>query len=537
MIGEIFKNGHTRLTQKQESASSAALILGITFFASALLGLIRDRSLAAIFGDSTELGVFFAANRLPNVIFNLLVVGTLSSALIPILTRYLKKGEEKEAFKITNSLLNLNLLIFAAISLLVILFARPLATAISLGKLSVSETLLLANLMKIALFSQLLLILSSFLTSILQTYKYFFVPALTPIVYNLGVIAGIYVLSPRLGIFAPAWGMVFGATLHLLIQIPLAKKLGYEPKANLNLRHEGVKEALSLLLPRTLGLAVSQISLLVDTSLAVFISAPSLIFFNFAQNLQNLPLNLFGVSMAQAILPTLSAQGDEKDLHDFKNTLIKSLNQTLFFIVPASVILIVLRVPMVRLAFGAAKFSWPATLKTAYTLAFLAVSLPAQGAVYLFSRAFYALRDTKTPLKIGLLSFVTNVASSILFVFFLGFGVWSLGLSFSLSSFLNASLLYLFLNKKVSGFGLETLLPQAIKIAYAALLSGLCLYLPIKALDRVVFDTTRTINLLILTGIAGVCGLAAYLFFSWLFKVEELRLIKSTAQKIFKNAG
>lgn len=532
MVRKLFNQGKLTFFGSQESALSAAVILAISFFTSALLGLIRDRSLAGIFGDSTELGVYFAANRLPNVIFNLLVIGSLSSALIPILSRYLKKGEEKSVWEVSNSLLNLNLVFFAILSLIIIIFASPISNAITLGKLDSGSLALMAKLTKICLLSQLILIISSFLSSILQTFKRFFVPALTPIVYNLGIIGGIYFLSGKYGIFAPAWGMVIGALLHLLIQIPVALALGYKPSLALDIKHTGVREVMKLLIPRTAGMAVTQLNLLVDTSLAVFVSAPSVIFFNFAQNLQNLPLNLFGVSMAQAILPTLSHEGDDENLSQFKKTVVNCLHQTFFFIVPASVILIVLRIPAVRLAYGAAKFSWPATLQTAYTLSFFAVSLFSQSAVYLFSRAFFALCDTKTPLKAGIVAFITNILLSILFVTQLKFGVWGLGLSFTLSSFLNAGILFFALDKKTGRFDRITLLTPAIKIFFSSLLMGISLYVPLKLLDQVVFDTTRTINLLMLTAIVSFFGLLAYLTFSYIFRVEQLGLIKKGWKKV-----
>lgn len=532
MVRRIFNQGKNTLFGSQESALSAAVILAISFFASALLGLVRDRSLAGIFGDSTELGVYFAANRLPNVIFNLLVIGSLSSALIPILSRYLKKGEEKSVWEVSNSLLNLNLVFFAILSVIIIVFASPISNLITLGKLDQEGLSLMTKITKICLLSQLILIVSSFLSSILQTFKRFFVPALTPVVYNLGIIGGIYLLSGKYGIFAPAWGMVAGALLHLLIQVPVAFALGYKPSLALDIKHQGVREVLKLLIPRTAGMAVNQLNLLVDTSLAVFVSAPSVIFFNFAQNLQNLPLNLFGVSFAQAILPTLSHQGDDEDLNKFKKTVLNCLHQTFFFIVPASVVLIVLRVPAVRLAYGAAKFSWPAPLQTAYTLSFFAVSLFSQSLVYLFSRAFFALCDTKTPLKAGLASFLLNILLSIFFVTQLKFGVWGLGLSFTLSSFLNAGVLFFALDKKTGRFDRILLLSPALKIFFSALLMGISLYVPLKLLDKVVFDTTRTINLLMLTAIVSFFGLTAYLVFSYIFKVEQLGLIKKGWLKI-----
>lgn len=317
--------------------------------------------------------------------------------------------------------------------------------------------------------------------------------------------------------------MVLGSVLHLLIQLPTAFALGFRHIWVFDYSHRAVREIGRLALPRTLGLAAVQLGLLVDTALAAFISAPSVVVLNFTLHLGGLPISLFGATIAQAALPTLSSESGER-LEEFKKTLLTSLHQMMFLIIPASVILLVLRIPAVRLVFGAARFSWEATVATAYTLAFFALSIFAQGAVYLLARAFFALRDTRTPVRASLFAVLLNVSLSVTFVRFLGWGVWSLGLACSAASFLNALCLLVLLDRRVGRFDRRRLLEPFLKIAYASLLMGIALFVPMKLLDRWVFDTTRVINLMSLTGLVTVCGSAVYLGLTKLMRLEEVEM-------------
>lgn len=516
----------TRLFKRQDSILAAAAIIAVTYFASAVLGLVRDRLLAHYFGDSRQLGIFFAADRLPNLIFSIVVVGTLSSAFIPVFSKTLRHGAD-EAWRVASGVLNLSLVGFFFLGLGLFWLAPHLARLLTIWDAkdwTAADYQLLANLMRVMLLAQLILIISSFLTSVLQSYRRFLIPALSPVVYNLGTILGIVWLTPRWGVLAPAIGMVAGASLHLLIQLPLLGSLRPRYAWGLAWRHPGVREILRLTPPRVLGLTASQISFLVDTMLAVSISAPAVVILNFAKHLQNLPVSLFGSSLAQASLPTLAAYSDkEKDL--FWRTLATSLNQMFFLILPLSAFLLVLKIPIIRLVFGAARFSWAATVGTAYTLSFFSLSIFAQAGVYILSRAFYSLCDTKTPVKVSVGSLLTNVLLSFLFVRHWGWGVWSLGLSYTVGSWLNFSLLAWRLRRRLDTVRWEDVGEPFLKIAYAAILTATALYLPLKLLDEYVFDTTRTVNLILLTATVSSVGFGVYLFLGEIMDIKERRSI------------
>jgi putative peptidoglycan lipid II flippase len=219
-------------------------------------------------------------------------------------------------------------------------------------------------------------------------------------------------------------------------------------------------------------------------------------------------------------------------LDKFKNTFLTSFHQMMYFVIPFSVILLILRVPVVRIVYGVSNFPWEATVKTAYILAFFSLSIFAQSSNYLTTRAFFALKDTVTPVKVSFFTILLNVTISLGLVLYFGLGVWAVALAFTTTSILDMLLLFYFLHKKVGGFDIKKVIVPFTKISYAAVMMGITLYIPLKILDQIVLDTTKTINLLLLTGIASVSGMTTYLFFTWIFKVEEIQLIYKLAKKI-----
>jgi putative peptidoglycan lipid II flippase len=509
-------------SKKQQTIGSAAFILISMVFTSRVLGLVRDRLLNARFAPD-ELGVYFAAFRLPNLIFELLVMGALTSAFIPVFTKYVTEHNEKEGFDVAATLINLSIVVLVILAIPLLLFTDQLSHFLAPG-FSPDQVAQMATYTRFMIIFQVLpLLAGNFLTGILQSYNLFLVPALAPVVYNIGIIIGIVSLTPMFGLMAPVYGVGIGAGLFMLIQLPLVISVGYRHRLAFDYHHKGVREVLTLIGPRTLGLAVSQVDSTVDLMLASILGARMVTVFNFAQQLQQLPVGLFGVSVAQAALPTLAAASAKDEKGEFKKSVISAIHQILFFVFPASAMFIVLRIPVVRLVFGASRFDWEATVLTGITLSMFAFSIFAQSIVNVLARGFYALYDTKTPVKVSVISILTNTLLSLYFIKILGLPVWSLGLSTSIASILNASVLYILLDKKVAGFSKTELFFPAIKMFIAAVAAGVAVFFPLKLFDQLVFDTTRTVGLLLLTGIAGGAGLFTYVSLIWLFDVNELK--------------
>lgn len=510
------------LTRRQTSIGSAAFVLISMVFTSRVLGLIRDRLLSARFGPD-ELGVYFAAFRLPNLLFELLVMGALTSAFIPVFTRYLSQDKETEAQKMAAVLINLSFLLLFVLALPVLIWTPVISKLLAPG-FSASQITQMATFTRFMIGFQVIpLLVGSFFTGVLQSYNLFIIPALAPVIYNLGIIAGIVILTPMLGLWAPVAGVGLGAFLFMSIQLPLLLRVGYRHRWLFSPKTPGVKEVGRLMGPRTLGLAVSQIDTTVDLVLATLLGARMVTIFNFAQHLQQLPVGLFGVTIAQAALPSLSAASVKEDREQFKQSVISAMHQIFFFVLPLSVLFVVLRIPIVRLVFGASRFDWQATVLTGMTLSAFSISLFAQSMVHLLARGFYALYDSKTPVGVGVVSIIVNTLLSILFIQWWRLPIWSLGLSTSIASFVNAGLLMVLLDRKVKGFPRSQLLLPPFKMLLASLVTGMALYLPLKLFDQLVFDTTRTFGLILLTGITGTIGLATYLFLSWVMGVGEVK--------------
>ncbi len=522
---KLFKQTLSIISSRQNSTLSAASVIMLAVSLSRILGLIRDWLLVTRFTPEL-LGVYIAAFRIPNMIFELLVMGALTSAFIPVFTTYLDTKGKVQAFKVASSVINIGLFLFAVFALFMLIFTKEISQFLAPGFDS-SEIELMVSFTRIIMIAQVFpLIIGTFFTGILQSYKNFLLPALAPVVYNLGIIAGIIFLSPFIGLYGPVIGVVIGAILFVAVQTPMVFSLGFRPQLNLDLKHPGTREIGKLMLPRTVGLAVSQIDTTIDLILSSLLGSVAVTVFNFAQHLQQVPIGIFGASIAQASLPTLSSTFAQKNMEEFKKVFFASFHQILFFIVPISAILIVLRFPIVRLVFGIKSLlDLTTTLEISKTLAFFSVSLFAQALVQLITRGFYAVHDSKTPVFLGVIGVITNTILSIFFISFQHLGVWALAASTSIASILHLVLLLFYFHKKINLFDrFEVFLPT-IKIFLSGTVTGVALYIPIKLLDQLVFDTTRTVNLIMLTSVSTLMGLSVYLFLAWFLEIPEMYLI------------
>jgi putative peptidoglycan lipid II flippase len=534
MPKDFFKKGLGLLLRRQNNILSAAFVIMATIIFSQVLGLIRQRLLVAIFGASNTLGVYLASTRLPDFLFQLLIAGALSSAFIPVFSDYLVKGKEKEGHKVASTLLMFSLVAFMLFALVLFIFAKQFSTLMAPG-FSVSDQNLMANLTRIVIFGEILFIIGSFLSAILQSYNHFFIPGFASALYNLGIIIGIVLLAPFVGIYSAAYGIVFGALIFVLAQIPLARKMGFSFMPSLSfewIKTSGVVDIFKLIWPRTISIAIFQIGTIITVTLVSFLQNPgrNYVIFDYAQTLAFAPVALFGQAIAQAAFPVLAKEKER--LEDFKTTFITSFNQLLYIVLPFSVLFLVLRIPIVRLIYGAAQFDWQATVLTGRTLAFFSISIFAQALVYLVSRGFYALHDTKTPLIIGAITTILMIIMGAVSIFVYHLGVESIAIAYSIASILNFLALFIFLDRKVGGFTKIPLVVTVAKIFLASAFTAFALYIPIKLLDQLVFDTTKTINLIFLTGISSSAGLILYLFLTWLFDVKEAKMFISLFKKI-----
>lgn len=532
-MNDFVKKSLDLLTRRQTNILSAAFIIMATVVLSQILGLIRNRLLVATFGPSIP-GIYLYASQLPDTLFQLTIAAALTSAFIPVFSEYLAKGEEKEAHKMASTLLVVGFVAFSTLSLFLILFAKDVLQIFNLGgNFSPSDMALMVNLMRIIIVGQLLFIIGTFFTALLQSYNHFFIPGIAAASYNFGIIMGVLLFSSMFGIYAATIGVIIGGAIFVLIQVPLAKKVGFSfiPSYK-NFWNDGVSKVFKLMWPRTIALIVMQIGTVIIGALISYLSDPGRmnLIFDYAKTLAFAPVSLFGATIAQAAFPILSREKDK--LVEFKSTFISSFNQMLYLVLPVSILFLVLRIPIVRLAYGASKFDWPATVLTGQTLAYFCLSIFAQGLILLILRAFYALHDTKTPLIINAVSTGILLIFAFIFIVFNQWGVESLALAFTIASITQVIILFLLLENKVGNFDKWPLIVSWSKIFVSSLLTAFALYIPIKLLDQLVFDTTRTIGLLALTGISSLAGLSIYLFLTWFFDVKEAKTYLLAIKKV-----
>jgi len=443
-----------KLLTQIDSVSIAAIIISVFSLATKFLGILRDHLLAKFFGAGADLDVYYAAFRLPDFIMNLLILGVVSAGLIPIMSKYLCQESGRDKFwKLLNQMVNLYLLVFGVLSIVFLIFTAPIMAWLTPG-FTDGQMEQVVYLTRFLFLSPLLLGLSSIFGSAVQVHKQFVIYSLAPLFYNIGIIVGIVFLAPMYGIKGVVFGVLIGAFFHLVLHWLAMRSLGYRYHLLLKQGNGDMRLLLRMSLPRFLTLALSQLNLVFITMIATTLASGSLSVFNFANNLQSLPLSLIGIPLAIAAFPLLSTYYQSIEWEKYFDLFYITVKKVIFFILPATVIFILLRAQIVRLVLGSGKFDWNATILTMETLGIFALSLLAQSLMPLLVRAFYALENTITPFLIAIVTTFLNVTLSYtlinvpvpgIFHEYLQsntLGVLGLALAFSISNVLQLILLW-----------------------------------------------------------------------------------------------
>lgn len=529
-MNQLILKGKRLFLSEQTSILSAATVIMMMTVASLILGLVRQRVILNFF-DPTQASLFFAAFRLPDLVFEVLIYGMFSSAFIPIFTKLLKK-DSQEAWETASRTVNICLVIFAIASILIAIFADQLYRVIAPGY-SIEQIHIIANLARIMFFAQGIFVISYVLTSVLESLRRFLIPALAPLIYNLGLILGTLFLHSRFGLMAPAIGVVVGALTHFLIQLPLAYQLGFRFSKSIR-PNDGVKHIAKLAAPRLIDLGFQQIA---DTTVLFFaslISTSSYTYFTLASSLQAAPVRLFGTSLAKAALPTLTRESENLD--KFRNILFKTIYQMFFLVMPVVVLFIVLRIPIVRILFGTSIFDWKSTVETGMVLTGFAVGIAFQTFVPMLARGFYALHDTQTPVIISVIGDSFVIMSDLILIKGFGFSSWALAASFSIGAFIETLILIFILRRRLKNFSILKVILPLWKTLVAALASGGVMYYLLKFFDKwdpvtlpkpvafenFVLDTRYTGNLILLTLLVAAVGGSIYILVSYVLRSSEL---------------
>lgn len=532
----------------------AALLLGVMGILTKIFALVRGRILAAKFGAGAELDVYFTAFRIPDFIFTLTLFITASAVLIPVFLKESLKGDEQSRIflgRIIFIFLFLIILIIGVVYIFTSFFVKFLAPGFNESQISV-----LVTLTRIMLFSPLFLGLSNIASIVTQSYQKFFVYALSPLFYNFGIIFGATAFYNRYGVKGLAYGVIFGAAMHFLIQIPTILNLKIIPKFSFSLKNiftPEIKNSFGIGFARTLGLTLNQLVLIILTAFASFFGEGSISVFNFSNDLQSVPLTVVGLSYSLALFPVLSKFAIHNQKEDFLKNVSMATKYILFWSVPVSVFFIVLRAQIVRVIYGAGSFGWTETRLTAASLAIFSVSIAAQSLILLYSRSYFAASITKRPLIINIASSVSIIIFSFAFLMLLNnvlindyfrafFRVGGLNdikilvlpISYSLGSLINIFLLWKYF-KKDFGFinsGVKNSLRQ---IIVSSILGGVVAYFSLKLFSKI-FDLNTFFGIFFqgfFSGILGLIILSAALNY---FKNKEFKEISVSLKSKFWRA-
>ena len=492
---------------------------------SQVMGLAAKMLTSRAFGTGMESEAFFAANRFAEILFNLVAGGALGSAFIPTFTGLLAHEKRQQAWRLASAIANLILLILTLTSILSAIFAREVVHYIlapGFSTVDPAKEALTVELLRIQLPSSIIFGLSGLVMGILNAHQRFLLPALAPSMYQIGWIFGILALSPHMGIYGLAWGVVIGSALHFVVQIPHLLKLPQRKYAlSLGLHQPDVREVARLMGPRLLGVAVVQLNFLLNTYLASYQPEGSVTALSYAFPLMIMPQAAIAQSIAIAALPTFSAQYARGKLSDMRHSLSATLRGVLLLAIPASVGLVLLRNPLVTLVYQGGEFTTQSTQMVAWALLWYALGLIGHSVVEIVSRAFYALHDTKTPVFIGIAAMSLNLGFSLLFTTLFRLAGWmphgGLALANSLATFLEMIALLFIMRRRLEGLEGRHIWKGILFAGIAALVMGIALLVWIN------FAASLSALWITLTGIAS--AVVIYTGILLIFKVDELRSV------------
>ena len=510
-MNNLLKKTRDVILTRQSGIISSSIIIASMMIVARIFGFARYRVLNGFFVKE-ELDLFYAAFRVPDFVFEVLITGALTTTFIPFYLKYTKDRRKQSEF--TSSLINVITLALFVFVIVLFVFMPWVVGAITPG---FSQEMLtqITFLSRLLLIGQLpFLVFGNILTGLSQANKMFLIPAFAPILYNIAIVAATYLLAPSIGLYSTVIGVVGGAFLLFACQLMVLPKIDFKYLPTVKYLSE-IISFFRLVIPRVLTVLAAQIEATIDLTLTSFLAQGSYTIFYLAQHLQLLPVSIIGISIGQASLPYLTEMYQEKKFEDLKNVVVDSLNNILFLTVPIAGFFIVNRTPIVRLVYGASKFDWDATVLTAMTMSYFCLSLPFHSIYYFITRCFYAAMDSKTPFYVSIASIIFNAALSFYAIAIAKMPVWALGLTFSLTISIEVVVMLVIYASKINGFSFKTLMFETSKVVVASSLSSLVAYDIRKLLDGLIFDTSRTLNLLFLMIITFAIMTVTYIFAVW----------------------
>lgn len=492
----------------------ATLLIAFFNLMSKVLGLVRESVIGRLFGASVYTDAYQTALKMPNMLF-FIVSGALATVVVPVFTEYAARGEKQEAWKIFNTVSAVITLFYLAVSVTGIVGAPLLVKLVAPGFEGVRESLTV-ELARIILPLMIFSGLASLFANLLNANNIFGLPAFSNSVNNIFIIISALTLGSMYGIHGLALGTVLAMAAMALVQFPALFKKGFRFNISIDLKHPGVRKVYLLALPSLLGISVNQANVYIVGVLASWLPVGSISVLGYADKLIQFPVSLFVLALGTAVFPTLSIRAAEGDKEALSDTLLGSLKAVIIGIVPASVGLMTLSYPIVTLIYKGGAFDQKAVELTAAALLFYSVGLVGQAAGVLLTRGFYSLQDTRTPVKIGVMTVLINLALSLVLIRYLQHG--GLALANSLANLAYMVLLFWYLGKKIPGLRRGGLFKFIVAVLAASGLMAAASYAVNGALAGLFPGTA---GLLVQVGLAITAGVVVYAAAIFALRVEE----------------
>ncbi len=455
----------------------AAGVVGAATFLSRIFGFIRDMVVAQLFGAGLATDAFFVAFRIPNLLRRLVGEGSLTSSFIPVYTEYLRQRPKEESDRLVQASFSILAAALAAVTVLGIIFSPWIVKLMAYGFSQDPEKFRLTVLLNRVMFPYIFFIgLVALAMGVLNAWKHFAAPALAPVLLNISIIGCALSLPGLLRdpILALAVGVIVGGVAQFAFQIPFMRRRGISFRIRLTMDHPGVRRVAALMGPSVLGLGVTQLNVLVSTFLASYLPEGSVSYLYYADRLLEFPMGIFAIAIATAVLPTLSDYAAQRNMQGLKDTVAFALRLVFFMTLPAMVGLIVLRHPILHLLFRRGAFTAASVEMTAQALLCYAVGLAAFAGVRIIVPAFYALQDTKTPVKVAFLALLANAFCGAVLMFPLRHA--GLALATTLAAAINFIVLLLILKGRLGRMGARKILRSFSRSMGAAVFMGAVVY-------------------------------------------------------------
>ncbi len=510
----------------QSTIVGGAVLVGSAWIVSKFLGLLRQRLIASTFG-AERADPIYAAFAIPDFIYGTLILGSLLTAFMPVFIATRQKDPEA-AWRISRTIINVLVVVFFGLGLILLVAADPIVHLLVGKEISTAAQATAVHLTRIMSMNMMLFAVSNVLAGILQSFRHFLAVSLAPILNNLGIIFGLVVFVPQLGPAGVAWGAVLGAFLHTAIHFVAAWRVGWRFGPTSRLRNPDVQQVGRLLVPRTVGQSVTQLNQLVTVPIATRLGPSNLAIYRWANDIQDVPIGIVGVSMATVAFPVFVELLSQNRRPEFIVHFSRIVRQILFVIIPVTVLFLQLRAQFVRVIIGAGQVSWPETIATAQTLGFFALSFFAQSLIPVLARSFYAMQDTRTPVRFSIFSVILAIIASL--VLSPVMGVQGLAVAYTISSVMNAGLLTWALHRRLGGLDDDRIIQSVVKIIGVTILMAVAVQGMKYFLVSFGLDLTRAIGVLAQALGAGAVGVVSYAIFASLFRLDEASLISQALQ-------